>query len=267
MSRDDAEKPDEESEQERALDQQIAAYLRLGVPLATVVCAAVAGFARGAPAVLLVLTGGMLVAVIAIFWASLRTLVGETPLSGADAYALGAPRAAEEEKRAVLRALKDLEFERGVGKISEDDYQGLVAKYRAEAKRLLRSIDEDAQPERAKVETLVAARLHREGLADDPGPPYRASPKGSKRAKKAGKAETTAMKTEASKYENDDREATAKGQAESTSATSATCAACGTKNDADAVFCKKCGARQTSAGDAEGATHDEPAKNDEGASS
>src|SRR5262249_57017490 len=114
-----------------------------------------AGVLQGAPAVVLVLTAGALVSVIALFWASVRTLVGETPLSGADAYALGAPRAEEEKKRAVLRALKDLAFERSVGKISDEDYQALVAKYRAEAKRLLKAIEEDAGAERARVEPML----------------------------------------------------------------------------------------------------------------
>jgi hypothetical protein len=243
MSREDAEKPDKESDDERALDQQIASYLKLGVPLATLACAVMAGLARGAPAVMLVLTGGTLVAVIAIFWASIRTLVGETPLSGADAYALGAPRAAEEQKRAVLRALKDVEFERSVGKISEDDYQVLVAKYRDEAKRLLRTIDEDARPERDQVETLVAARLRREGLATGDDEPAEEPPTFERIAKKKTVKPAKAK---------------AKGATPRVA-----CAACGTKNDPDAVFCKKCGARQGAADDEEDEEIDEPVKDDE----
>src|SRR5262245_33286758 len=123
------------------LEKKIIETAKIAVPCGTVVLASIMGTVMGAPAAILVLAGGALVAVIAVFWASVRTLVGETPLSGADAYALGAPRAEEEQKRAVLRALKDLEFERSVGKISEEDYQTLVAKYRAEAKRLLRLLD------------------------------------------------------------------------------------------------------------------------------
>jgi len=143
----------------RELDQRIGMYLTLGLPAATVICAVAGGVLQGAAAVVLVLCAGALVSVIALFWASIRTLVGETPLSGADAYALGAPRAEEEQKRAVLRALKDLEFERSVGKISDEDYQALVAKYRADAKRLLRTLDEDAEPRRQRAADLVAERL------------------------------------------------------------------------------------------------------------
>jgi hypothetical protein len=135
------------------------------VPLVTLGTAAIVGITLGTPPALLVLAGGALIAVIATFWASVRTLLGETPLGGADAYALGAPRAEEEQKRAVLRALKDLEFERGIGKISEEDYAELVAKYREEAKRLLRVLDTDAAPARRRIEVLVAKRLREEGLA------------------------------------------------------------------------------------------------------
>src|SRR5687767_13420751 len=107
------------------LEERLARDARLGLPVATLVLAAAAAVVLGPPAAILVLAGGALIAVIATFWASVRTLFGETPLAGADAYALGAPRAEEEQKRAVLRALKDLEFERSVGKISEEDYEVL----------------------------------------------------------------------------------------------------------------------------------------------
>src|SRR5215218_9781181 len=113
--------------------RSVVGYLKVGVPVGTIVLALLAGYVQGPSIAILVLAGGALIAVIATFWASVRTLFGETPLSGADAYALGAPRSEEEQKQAVLRALKDLEFERSVGKISEEDYKALVAKYRAEA--------------------------------------------------------------------------------------------------------------------------------------
>jgi hypothetical protein len=204
-------------EEDRALEERIASTLRLGLPAATLVCAVVGGVLQGAPAVVLVLAGGALVAVIAIFWSSVRTLVGETGLSGADAYALGAPRAEEEQKRAVLRALKDLEFERSVGKISDEDYETLVAKYRAEGKRLIRVLDEEAGPRRKTVEGLVHQRLVKEGLAEsapEPEPAPTAKPQRTKKNKPQSKDARTP------------------------------CTECGTRNEPDAVFCKKCGARQ-----------------------
>jgi hypothetical protein len=224
----------------RELDQQIAQYLKLGLPVGTLVAAVAAGVLQGAPAVVLVLTTGALVSVIALFWASVRTLVGETPLSGADAYALGAPRAEEEKKRAVLRALKDLEFERSVGKISDEDYHALVAKYRDEGKRLIRALDEDAEPRRQKVEGLVAERLFREGLAESPPEPYRGT------ADPAVKAAKKNKKKKGKPARVDDAK-----PAENEAASKSECASCGTKNDADAAFCKKCGARMGAADDGE----------------
>jgi hypothetical protein len=225
MSRDDVQSSDaagktgNDGDDGRELDEQLAQYLRIGLPVGTVICAIVAGVLQGPAAVILVLAAGALVSVIAVFWASIRTLVGETPLSGADAYALGAPRAEEEQKRAVLRALKDLEFERSVGKISDEDYEALVAKYRAEAKRLLRLIEENAQPGREKVEALVTDRLIREGLHDGGG--------------QAPAPEAPA-----------DRKTRKKKSARPVPTTRPVCPSCGTSNDADAVFCKKCGARR-----------------------
>lgn len=208
----------ETAEQRRQALAQ-AAYVRMGIPLATLVFAIVMGVFMGAAGVVLVLAAGALVGVIAVFWASIRTLFGETPLSGADAYALGAPRAEEERKQAVLRALKDLEFERSVGKISDADYKVLVSKYRAEAKHLLRVLDEESAPRRARVEGLVSKRLEKEGFLS-----------------------TKAPKPEDMKAEEQDENAE-QGEA-SEARPEHVCSQCGTQNDADAVFCKKCGARQ-----------------------
>jgi ribosomal protein L40E len=235
-------------------DKKIALYTRIGLPLGTFVIAMIAGSVQGPPAAVLVLAGGALIGVIALFWASVRTLIGETPLSGADAYALGAPRAEEEQKRSVLRALKDLEFERSVGKISDEDYQALTAKYRAEAKRLLRVLDEEAGPRRAHVETMVAKRLRREGLAEGgyrdeiPPAPETAedeAPKAAEEAPKAAEAKpafASAGKGKKRKKGRDATPAASDGESETR-----TCTACRTKNDPDAVFCKKCGAKQEQA--------------------
>lgn len=248
----DAPRPTEE---ESELDRKLAQYARIGLPVGTVLLAGLAGSTQGPSAAVLVLAGGTLIGVISLLWASVRTLVGETPLSGADAYALGAPRAEEEQKRAVLRALKDLEFEHGVGKISDDDYRELVTKYRAEAKRLLRQIDADAEPRRAQIEALVNRRLRQEGLleggeepeaapaeaSDDdddeasPAPkPVSAPLKGKKRKKMKGRAEPARAEASDSEPSEETR----------------ICSGCETVNDADAVFCKKCGKRQDKAEEA-----------------
>ncbi|WP_434043904.1 MULTISPECIES: hypothetical protein [Sorangium] len=232
------------------LERQIVHYARFGVPLAALVGAGVAGLVAGPPAAILVLAGGALVAVIAIFWASLRVLLGETPLSGADAYAIGAPRTEEEQKQAVLRALKDLEFERSVGKISEEDYAELVAKYRAEAKRLLRLLDADAQPRREHVAALVARHLRRAGLQDDGGAPEAPEQDEDAAAAEPRPAKRKRVKSTPPEQQERDQETAFDAERDGAVATddrgatrTTACAACGTLNDEDAVFCKKCGTR------------------------
>jgi hypothetical protein len=133
--------------------------VRAALPLATIFGSMIAAFAFGIEIALLIVASGALIGVVALLWASVQSLTGEAPITLEEALGLGAPSAEEEQKRAVLRALKDLEFERSVGKISEDDYADLSARYRAEAKRLMQALDESAEPERARVDKLVAERL------------------------------------------------------------------------------------------------------------
>lgn len=134
------------------------------------------GVEYGPPVVVLIITAVALISVIAAFWSSVRTLLGESKLSSADAFALGAPRAEEEQKRAVLRALKDLEFERAVGKISDEDYGVLAARYREDAKRLLRAIDQASQDQRERAELVVERRLRKLGLIAPEASAVEASP-------------------------------------------------------------------------------------------
>lgn len=132
---------------------------RVALPVFALVTAALAGVLLGIEIAILVVAAAALIGVIALIWASVQSLTGESALSLEEALGFAAPSAEEEQKRSVLRALKDLEYERGVGKISEEDYAELSERYRAEAKRLMRSLDESSLPEREKVERLLAARL------------------------------------------------------------------------------------------------------------
>jgi hypothetical protein len=136
-----------------------AVPLALLLPLTTIVGAAVAGALVGIEVSLLVVAGGALVGVIALVWASVQSLTGESPITLEEALSLGAPSAEEEQKRAVLRALKDLEFERSVGKITQEDYVDLSNRYRAEARRLMHLIDSSGEKDRATIEQVVADRL------------------------------------------------------------------------------------------------------------
>jgi ribosomal protein L40E len=164
----DQEPPASEADLDRATVDRIGRALWWALPLLSIASAAIVGLWFGFGTSLLVLAGGVLLGVIAILWASVRTLAGDAPLTLEEALALGAPSAAEEQKRAVLQALKDLEYERSVGKVADADYEELLQRYRTEAKRLLRAVDEDLAPLRAKASAYVAAQLGRREVAAPP---------------------------------------------------------------------------------------------------
>jgi hypothetical protein len=139
--------------------QNIAGHSRWLYPLTVVGLAILLGNLFGLGLGLLIVAGGVFGAGIWLIWSSLQSLTGEAPLTLDEAISLGAPSTEEEQKRAVLRALKDLEYERDVGKINADDYASLAAHYRSEAKRLLRAVDQDLSPERVRAERILAERL------------------------------------------------------------------------------------------------------------
>ncbi len=172
----------------------------------------------GLPLAVLGLATAALVLVVALLWASVSSLAGETDLSLDEALSYGAPSAEEEQKLAVLRALKDLEFERSVGKISEEDYREFSARYRAEAKRLIARVDESLAATRRLAEDLASEQIRKSGVHDEE---HREKSDGSNHgAEPAPALEAT-------------REVAASDEF--------SCPACSTVNDVDARFCKHCG--------------------------
>lgn len=114
----------------------------------------------------------------------------------------GRTRAAlEREKSLVLRSIKELEFDRAMGKVSEKDFDEMGTRLRVRAAGLIRQLDAGAN-HRDAIEKEVARRL------------------GDRPVRTASRATEDAR------------------PGVSTSA----CAACATQNDADARFCKRCGA-------------------------
>lgn len=145
-----------------SLDEaKLARLVATGLPVATVVGAIAVGLVTGPATGILVLAAGVLLGVIALFWGSIRVLSGDAPLdpelealeNNAGEDPLGSRRTM------LLRALKDLETERGLGKIATEDYEQVTATYRAELKTVLRKIDESLAPHREKAEELVRAHL------------------------------------------------------------------------------------------------------------
>jgi hypothetical protein len=188
-------------EAERFLGRIVA----IALPIVCVIAAIAVGFVASVGSALLVLASGALLGTIALLWASVRTLSGDAPLP-ADLEALAAQLrdvdALAEQKRRVLRALKDLEAERALGKIDEADYEAIAMQYRDEAKALMREMDRNAAPALAEAERIARDYLVAQGL----GPAEAGSP-----------AAVVAPRGRLA------------------------CPNCTTSNEPDAAFCKKCG--------------------------
>ncbi|MGD0525720.1 MAG: zinc ribbon domain-containing protein [Polyangiaceae bacterium] len=212
----------EADDAERSLGRAVA----LGLPALAVVAAVVVGLVASLGSGLLVLASGALLGTIALLWASVRTLSGDAPLP-VDLEAIAARGHSVgdlgEQKTRVLRALKDLESEHALGKIDDADYAAIVARYRDEAKSVMRQMDLEVAPLREEAERLARDYLQKKGLAPvgaaEPVEPSDGVPSEPEAAKPASARPT--------------------------------CASCGTSNDADAAFCKKCGSAMKPASPAE----------------
>jgi Double zinc ribbon len=113
--------------------------------------------------------------------------------------------ALEREKALVLRSIKELEFDRAMGKVSESDWRDMSGRLRARAAGLMRQLDAGSGY-REQIERDLDARLK-----------PRATNTGDRRA--------------------DSGDRSSKASAERT------CANCQTVNDPDARFCNQCGQR------------------------
>lgn len=97
-------------------------------------------------------------------WVGLAAWRALAPLAGVHVRPTGGilagrTRAAlERDKALVLRAIKDLEFDRAMGKVSEADFQELIPRLRARAVRLIRELDSE-RGYRDEIEKEIARRV------------------------------------------------------------------------------------------------------------
>jgi hypothetical protein len=165
--------------------------------------------ARGQSPAAVILISLTIFAAAAVGIAALRTFLPLTHKAAASTTQVlgGRTRAAlEREKALALRTIKELEFDRAMGKVSEKDFAEMSGRLRARAARLMRQLDAGVGY-RAEIEREIARRIGEAGPAS-PGKPQTA---GIPPAPSPAPAPATA------------------------------CAACGTMNDPDARFCKNCG--------------------------
>ena len=84
----------------------------------------------------------------------------------------GRTRAAlEREKMLVLRSIKEVEFDRAMGKISDADFNEMAGRLRARAAGLLRQLDADSSGYRALIQRELSTRVGRAPVAAAPAAP------------------------------------------------------------------------------------------------
>lgn len=131
-------------------------------------------------------------------------------------------RELQEERRRLLRAIRELEFDHQMGKLSESDYKEVRAAYELRAIEVMRALE--AEPSLA---SDLVAELRARGVAvgDSDG------------GGEAASAEASARSEE----KPDDPGPSTPDVSKTAEVGRRGCASCGGENDEDAKFCKHCG--------------------------
>ena len=135
----------------------------------------------------------------------LAPLVAKPRRGRAEPLGRHARAALEAEKAIVLRTIKELEFDRAMKKVSDEDFEDMSQRLRHRAVGLMQQLDDSRASHRARIELELDRKL---GSAPD-----------------VRRAEGP----------HDGRQDSSDARAR--------CASCETLNDADARFCKACGQR------------------------
>ena len=126
--------------------------------------------------------------------------------------------ALEREKLLTLRSIKELGFDRAMGRLSEQDFTEMAGRLRLRAAGLIKQLDSGGGY-REQIEKDLARRLGPDGSGD-----ARLKASRSTDNRTAGQSSTAR-----------DRSASLSGERERV------CATCETANDHDARYCKRCG--------------------------
>jgi hypothetical protein len=172
------------------------------------------------PPLIMVALGGMTLALSGLaLWRVIDPLTRPEATLAREAQGRGRARELEREKQLVLKAIKEIELDYQMRKIADSDYRDLTERYRTRALRLISEIDA-GDNFRELIERELKDRL----AVNQNAPAPRNAP-----APSAKDTPTLAADTK-------DADAPANAVAAPTA-----CSGCGTTNDDDAQFCKKCG--------------------------
>ena len=165
------------------------------------------------------------------FWRSLRYAVGAADIDNFGVALITENRQdLETRKSALLREIRDLEFERDAGKLSAEDFELLDAQFRRDAKNVLRSLDEASDDYRQQAQAMIAEHVQRRSLSPEP------ATEADNDTPRQSSHSIVCPECTATNIGND-------GFCQSCGARLAPipCPKCKVINDPDATFCKKCG--------------------------
>jgi hypothetical protein len=129
-----------------------------GAAVAVVFGATVARLPFGPPLVVMGLGGMTLVLAGLALYRVIDPLLHDAALRPAGPQAPVRRRELERDKQAVLKAIREIELDFQMRKISESDYRDLVQRYRARAMRILRELDA-GEDYRTLIEDELKTRL------------------------------------------------------------------------------------------------------------
>ena len=98
-------------------------------------------------------------AAAAAFYRTLVPLVGPLFLPGSGPVDDRTRAALEREKMLVLRSIKELEFDRAMGKLSQKDFDEMAGRLRARAVSLMKQLDRESAGYTQTIEQELKARL------------------------------------------------------------------------------------------------------------
>ena len=144
-----------------------------------------------APAVFSCLGFLALVAIVLNLWRTGASVAAPEPDEDTWGLPIGARGELEKEKRSLLKAIKEAEFDREMGKLSQADADAMIRTYRARAIEVIKELERldegEAGSVRERIEREVQARLEVDAEAA-----RAAGKKKDKKPGKAGKAEAKA---------------------------------------------------------------------------
>ena len=107
-----------------------------------------------------------------VVWLAFRTaqaLIKDAPVAEAGAVVTGKRRKElEREKQALLKALKELDFDHQMGKVSDKDFADISSTYRARAIRVMRQLDDAGRDYEAMIAKEVADRAGKSTVDSPP---------------------------------------------------------------------------------------------------